>query len=254
MSLDHRPVRGVHGWLPDWKRPNSIIKRRSQRLNPNDPRGVAQRSELLTWLGLRPMGRRARIGCCGGPRRVNRRSGPGRRHGPSTGAQNPRSRLPAIVLAITHLIPKTPVGAPRPRQRTSSLMRQVAADWARQGMRLDPYNAAGRAHLLGRALYMAQSYEPMRSRHSSRFVCQASATTRRSLPAMPTRIGREGEPARRKGSEPEARFLHRRSCARPTLQGKPRPRPISRRPPQSRPARMMRCVGRLRPMVGAANG
>ncbi len=58
-------------------------------LNPNDPRGVAQRSELLTWLG-RPL---------------------------------------------------------------------EGVDWARQGMRLDPYNAAGRAHLLGRALYMAQSYE-----------------------------------------------------------------------------------------------
>jgi adenylate cyclase len=26
-------------------------------------------------------------------------------------------------------------------------------------MRLDPYNAAGRAHLLGRALFMVQSYE-----------------------------------------------------------------------------------------------
>ena len=58
-------------------------------LNPNDPRGVAQRSELLTWLG-------------------------------------------------------------RPDE---------GVDWARQAMRLDPYNAAGRAHLLGRALYMARSYE-----------------------------------------------------------------------------------------------
>jgi len=58
-------------------------------LNPNDPRVVVQRSELLTWLG-------------------------------------------------------------RPAE---------GVDWARQAMRLDPYNAAGRAHLLGRALYMAQSYE-----------------------------------------------------------------------------------------------
>jgi adenylate cyclase len=58
-------------------------------LNPNDPRVVAQRSELLTWLG-RPL---------------------------------------------------------------------EAVDWARQAMRLDPYHAAGRAHLLGRALYMARSYE-----------------------------------------------------------------------------------------------
>jgi adenylate cyclase len=58
-------------------------------LNPNDPRVVAQRSELLTWLG-RPV---------------------------------------------------------------------EAVDWARQAMRLDPYNAAGRAHLLGRALYVAGSYE-----------------------------------------------------------------------------------------------
>ena len=57
-------------------------------LNPNDPRVVVQRSELLTWLG-RPV---------------------------------------------------------------------EGVDWARQGMRLDPYNAAGRAHLLGRALYMARSY------------------------------------------------------------------------------------------------
>jgi adenylate cyclase len=57
-------------------------------LNPNDPRVVAQRSELLTWLG-RPV---------------------------------------------------------------------EGVDWARQAMRLDPYNAAGRAHLLGRALYMARSY------------------------------------------------------------------------------------------------
>ena len=58
-------------------------------LNSNDPRVVAQRSELLTWLG-RPL---------------------------------------------------------------------EGADWARQAMRLDPYNAAGRAHLLGRALYLARSYE-----------------------------------------------------------------------------------------------
>ncbi len=58
-------------------------------LNPNDPRVVAQRSELLTWLG-RPV---------------------------------------------------------------------EGVDLARQAMRLDPYDAAGRAHLLGRALYMARSYE-----------------------------------------------------------------------------------------------
>jgi adenylate cyclase len=58
-------------------------------LNPNDPRVVAQRSELLAWLG-------------------------------------------------------------RPAE---------GVDWARQAMRLDPYNAAGRAHLLGRALYIARSYE-----------------------------------------------------------------------------------------------
>ena len=58
-------------------------------LNPNDPRVVAQRSELLTWLG-RPI---------------------------------------------------------------------EGVDWARQAMRLDPYAAAGRAHLLGRALYIARSYE-----------------------------------------------------------------------------------------------
>ncbi len=58
-------------------------------LNPNDPRVVAQRSELLTWLG-RPV---------------------------------------------------------------------EGVDWARQAMRLDPYAAAGRAHLLGRALYIARSYE-----------------------------------------------------------------------------------------------
>ena len=58
-------------------------------LNSNDPRVVAQRSELLTWLG-RPL---------------------------------------------------------------------EGVDWARQAMRLDPYNAAGRAHLLGRALYLARSYE-----------------------------------------------------------------------------------------------
>ena len=58
-------------------------------MNPNDPRVVAQRSELLRWLG-------------------------------------------------------------RPDE---------GVDWARQAMRLDPYNAAGRAHLLGRALYIARSYE-----------------------------------------------------------------------------------------------
>jgi adenylate cyclase len=58
-------------------------------LNPNDPRVVIQRSELLTWLG-RPI---------------------------------------------------------------------EGVDWARQAMRLDPYNATGRAHLLGRALYVARSYE-----------------------------------------------------------------------------------------------
>ena len=58
-------------------------------LNPNDPRVVAQRSELLTWLG-RPV---------------------------------------------------------------------EGVDWARRAMRLDPYNAAGRAHLLGRALYIARSFE-----------------------------------------------------------------------------------------------
>ncbi len=57
-------------------------------LNPNDPRVVAQRSELLTWLG-RPV---------------------------------------------------------------------EGVDWARQAMRLDPYAAAGRAHLLGRALYIARQY------------------------------------------------------------------------------------------------
>ena len=57
-------------------------------LNPNDPRVVAQRSELLTWLG-RPV---------------------------------------------------------------------EGVDWARQAMRLDPYDAAGRAHLLGRALYVARRY------------------------------------------------------------------------------------------------
>ena len=32
------------------------------------------------------------------------------------------------------------------------------ADWARRAMRLDPYAAAGRAHLLGRALYVARRY------------------------------------------------------------------------------------------------
>ena len=58
-------------------------------LNPNDPRVVAQRSELLTWLGL-----------------------------PDEGVE-----------------------------------------WAHQAMRLDPYAAAGRAHLLGRALYLAGRYD-----------------------------------------------------------------------------------------------
>ena len=57
-------------------------------LNPNDPRIVAQRGELLTWQG------------------------------------NPIE----------------------------------GADWARQAMRLDPYEAPGRAHLLGRALYVARDY------------------------------------------------------------------------------------------------
>ncbi len=57
-------------------------------LNPNDPRIVAQRGELMTWLG-------------------------------------------------------------RPVEGT---------DWARQAMRLDPYDAAGRAHLLGRALFVARRY------------------------------------------------------------------------------------------------
>jgi adenylate cyclase len=57
-------------------------------LNPNDPRIVAQRGELLTWQGHPVEG----------------------------------------------------------------------ADWLRQAMRLDPYDAAGRAHLLGRALYVARYY------------------------------------------------------------------------------------------------
>jgi adenylate cyclase len=57
-------------------------------LNPNDPRIVAQRGELLTWQG-RPV---------------------------------------------------------------------EGADWARRAMRLDPYDAAGRAHLLGRSLYVARRY------------------------------------------------------------------------------------------------
>ena len=57
-------------------------------LNPNDPRVVAQRGELLTWQGH-----------------------------PGEGA-----------------------------------------DWARLAMRLDPYDAAGRAHLLGRALHVAKLY------------------------------------------------------------------------------------------------
>lgn len=33
------------------------------------------------------------------------------------------------------------------------------AEWIRLAMRLDPYDAAGRAHLLGRALYVARHYE-----------------------------------------------------------------------------------------------
>ncbi len=57
-------------------------------LNPNDPRIVAQKGELLTWQG------------------------------------NP----------------------------------DQGAEWARLAMRLDPYAAAGRAHLLGRALYVARDY------------------------------------------------------------------------------------------------
>ena len=57
-------------------------------LNPNDPRIVAQKGELLTWQG------------------------------------NP----------------------------------DEGADWARQAMRLDPHAASGRAHLLGRALYVARDY------------------------------------------------------------------------------------------------
>ena len=57
-------------------------------LNPNDPRIVAQRAEMLTWQGHPVEG----------------------------------------------------------------------AEWARQAMRLDPYEAPGRAHLLGRALYVAQIY------------------------------------------------------------------------------------------------
>ncbi len=83
-------------------------------LNPNDPRVVAQRSELLTWLG-RPV---------------------------------------------------------------------EGVNWARQSMRLDPYNAAGRAHLLGRALYMARNYEdaieafkqvrvPSSSQHAEIAACYA---------------------------------------------------------------------------------
>ena len=58
-------------------------------LNPNDPRIVAQRGELLTWQG-------------------------------------------------------------RPEE---------GANWARQAMRLDPYEAGGRAHLLGRALHVAGRYD-----------------------------------------------------------------------------------------------
>ena len=57
-------------------------------LNPNDPRIVAQRGELLTWQGH-----------------------------PDEGA-----------------------------------------DWARLAMRLDPYDASGRVHLLGRALHVARLY------------------------------------------------------------------------------------------------
>jgi len=62
---------------------------RAFALNPNDPRIVAQRGELLTWQGK-----------------------------PDEGA-----------------------------------------NWARQAMRLDPYDAGGRAHLLGRALHVAGRYD-----------------------------------------------------------------------------------------------
>ncbi|HSF94824.1 MAG TPA: adenylate/guanylate cyclase domain-containing protein [Thermohalobaculum sp.] len=62
--------------------------RKAFALNPNDPRVLGQRCELLTWLG-------------------------------------------------------------RPDE---------GAEWARMAMRLDPFNAARRAHLLGRALYVAGKY------------------------------------------------------------------------------------------------
>ena len=62
---------------------------RAFTLNPNDPRIIAQRGELLTWQG------------------------------------NP----------------------------------EEGANWARQAMRLDPYEAGGRAHLLGRALHIAERYD-----------------------------------------------------------------------------------------------
>jgi adenylate cyclase len=78
-------------------------------LNSNDPRVLAQRSELLTWLG------RAEEG----------------------------------------------------------------VHWAHQAMRLDPYNAAGRAHLLGRALYMARRYaeaiEAFKQVRTPSFRCLAEA-------------------------------------------------------------------------------
>jgi len=68
--------------------PAELHHQKAFALNPNDPRIVAQRGELMTWLG-------------------------------------------------------------RPAE---------GADWARQAMRLDPYDAAGRAHLLGRALFVARRY------------------------------------------------------------------------------------------------
>ncbi len=78
-------------------------------LNPSDPRLLAQRGEILTWLG------RAEEG----------------------------------------------------------------VHWARQAMRLDPYNAAGRAHLLGRALYMARRYaeviEAFKQVRTPSFRCLAEA-------------------------------------------------------------------------------
>jgi len=47
------------------------------------------------------------------------------------------------------------------------------ADWARKAMRLDPYNAAGRAHLLGLALYvagnLADAIEAFRQVHTPSF-------------------------------------------------------------------------------------